>query len=564
MNSTNYGGDPVIFSANVYTHSKVFSDSQVLLDTCAAESVFSNRKLFYSIMPSAVPMIINGVNPRGKPLIITECGETDFGTVYFDRNCIANILSFGNVVNTSESVSYDSEEDCYKVRVTQSGPVYKFIHDQSTNIYLCDLDSNVSYKSVAFDKSIMVITVKDKKKLYTARQVKSAELAREYQRKLGYASPGQLIKLIGQGKLDKNNITAQDVVRALDIFGPDLGSLKGKTTGHKAELEDELPVIKTQFLNQIMYIDLMFVNSLPYLICVTNPLEYVMICKLSRKNNSSLWVNLESSINHITKYGFKITMIRVDGEAAINTLVFESKLASLGIILDSTGAGEAVAVVERKIRVIKERVRAITNTIPFSLTELLESWLIRYSVDRINLVPTRNSVEYVSPREKLYGRKINVEKELKHGFGDYVQVHTDSVDNSNKPRTQAAVALVSAGNLEGSWYYMLLGNLKIVKRTKATPLPMTDDVITYLNKLASERKLNMSVNVKQPIFEQSNQIIDDDGVDYSNEEYELETPDMITPYNYSEADEFIHHEIENNFDSYDNIEQTVYESEYDQ
>ena len=73
--------------------------------------------------------------------------------------------------------------------------------------------------------------------------------------------------------------------------------------------------------------------------------------------------------------------------------------------------------------------------------------------------------------EKLYGRKIDVDKELKHGFGEYVQVHTDSVDNSNKPRSQAAVALVSAGNLEGSWYYLLLANLKVVKTTKATNYP---------------------------------------------------------------------------------------------
>ena len=158
-------------------------------------------------------------------------------------------------------------------------------------------------------------------------------------------------------------------------------------------------------------------------------------------------MNLESNIHHITKYGFKITMIRIDGESAVNTLSFESKLAALGIILDSTGAEEAVAVAERKIRVIKERVRAIINTVPFSLSELLESWLLRYVVNRLNLVPTRNSVAYVSPREKLYGRKINVDKEFKHGFGDYVQVHTDSVDNSNKPRSQAAIALVSAGNL---------------------------------------------------------------------------------------------------------------------
>ena len=74
-------------------------------------------------------------------------------------------------------------------------------------------------------------------------------------------------------------------------------------------------------------------------------------------------------------------------------------------------------------------------------------------MNRLNLVPTRNSVAYVSPREKLYGRKINVDKELKHGFGDYVQVHTDSVDNSTKPRSQAAIALVSAGNLEGLWQH---------------------------------------------------------------------------------------------------------------
>ena len=244
-----------------------------------------------------------------------------------------------------------------------------------------------------------------------------------------------LVLQIGQGKLDKSDITAQDVVRALDIFGPNLGSLKVKTTSHKAQLEEEMPVADRQFLNQIMYIDLMFVNSIPYLVSVTNPLEYVMICKLSRKNKSSLWMDLESNVHHITKYGFKITMRRIDGESAVNTLSFESKLAALGI--DSTGAGEAVAVVERKIRVIKERVRAIINTVLSSLTELLESWLLRYVVNRLNLVPTRNSVAHVSPREKLYGRKINVDKELKHGFGDYVQVHTNSVDNSNKPRSQA-------------------------------------------------------------------------------------------------------------------------------
>ena len=81
----------MIFSANVYTHSTTFTERQVLLDTCAAESVFYSRDLFYSIMPSVTPMIIYGVNSQGGSLIITECGETDSLTLYFDSNCIANI-----------------------------------------------------------------------------------------------------------------------------------------------------------------------------------------------------------------------------------------------------------------------------------------------------------------------------------------------------------------------------------------------------------------------------------------------------------------------------------------
>ena len=98
-------------------------------------------------------------------------------------------------------------------------------------------------------------------------------------------------------------------------------------------------------------------------------------------------------------------------EGAIVTDWFNSKLSSLGIILDSTGAGEAVAVVERKMQTVKQRIREIVNSIPYKLSEKLEGWLVRYTVSRIVLQPTRNSGEYTSPREKLYRRKVNVEKE---------------------------------------------------------------------------------------------------------------------------------------------------------
>jgi hypothetical protein len=177
-------------------------------------------------------------------------------------------------------------------------------------------------------------------------------------------------------------------------------------------------------------------------------------------------------------------------------------------------------------------------------------------------VPTRNSVDYGCPREKLFGRKIDVDKEWKHGFGDYVQVHADTVDNSMKPRTQGAIALMSAGNLEGSWYYLLLSNQSVVKRTKATPLPMSDEVIAHLNSLSVNRKINKTSNYRQPIFEQNKRLISDNDDEYcdDNDAHDVVddiAPSMIHPYELPYDDEHVEHDIDNEFDVPDEIRDEI-------
>ena len=63
-----------------------------------------------------------------------------------------------------------------------------------------------------------IATVSDRNKKYTIRQIQQAESAREYQRKLGYSSPGQLFKMISHGKLDNGKIVAQDVLRSIVVL----------------------------------------------------------------------------------------------------------------------------------------------------------------------------------------------------------------------------------------------------------------------------------------------------------------------------------------------------------
>ena len=116
-----------------------------------------------------------------------------------------------------------------------------------------------------------------------------------------------------------------------------------------------------------------------------------------------------------------------------------------------------------------------------------------------------------------------------------MQVHTDAIDISMKPRTSGAIALMSTGNLGGSWYYMLLGNLKIVNRTKATALPMTDQIIAYVNELASNRKSKTVIDPYSIDTENTTEIDDD---------LDIRLPNMIIP-NIAENDgEHVEYELE--------------------
>ena len=57
-------------------------------------------------------------------------------------------------------------------------------------------------------------------------------------------------------------------------------------------------------------------------------------------------------------------------------------------------------------------------------------------------------------------------------------------------RTSGSLALMLSRN----WYYLLLISNEIVKRNKATPMPISEDIIEYINKKALGRKGKIDTN----------------------------------------------------------------------
>ena len=126
--------------------------------------------------------------------------------------------------------------------------------------------------------------------------------------------------LLRRGKIVNTEVTAMDVARAKDIWGPSIGGLKGRSTASKGKAVTLGEKLRTkQKFEQILHADLMFVNGIPYLISVLDPLAYVQITRLKSKDEWTLWRAMETHIKFPERFGLKTVLVRVDGESAMAT-----------------------------------------------------------------------------------------------------------------------------------------------------------------------------------------------------------------------------------------------------
>ena len=77
--------------------------------------------------------------------------------------------------------------------------------------------------------SLFVNTVADNESRYTNRDVQKARLARDIQIKIGRPSIKDYMRIVRDKLLPNCPVTTEDIQAAEHIYGPDLGSLKGKT-----------------------------------------------------------------------------------------------------------------------------------------------------------------------------------------------------------------------------------------------------------------------------------------------------------------------------------------------
>jgi hypothetical protein len=96
---------------------------------------------------------------------------------------------------------------------------------------------------------------------------------------IGRPSNRTFLKIIDNKLLPNCPVTRRDITIANAIFGPDLGSLKGKTVRHGAtrvatSMTDIPATIMSHYRDLVVGGDIMFVNKIPFFMTISRHLKF--------------------------------------------------------------------------------------------------------------------------------------------------------------------------------------------------------------------------------------------------------------------------------------------------
>jgi hypothetical protein len=438
--------------ANIETRTKI-KQSWILVDNQSTVDVFANASLLNNIRQANSTMqIFYNAGVATTKLIGDLPG---YGPVWYHKDGIANILSLARV-KAKCRVTFDSSNGNRFIMHKDDGTTNDF-KESPQGLYYMDTKEN---------GMVLLNTVAENKNKYTVDAYSRATLARKIQIMIGRPSTKEFLKIVDNHLLPNCPITREDIKVAEDIFGPDLGSLKGKTTRRAPNLVRpefiELPSdLKEAHKNVTLCVDIMFINKLPFLVSCSRSIKFGTAELLENGEKKSILNALKKVISIYQRRGLKVQFMLMDGEFE----PLRDDIIALGITLNTAANDEHVGDIERYIRTVKERVRCIYNTLPFTLMpNRLIVEMVYFSVFWLNSFPARDGIsETLSPRALVTGQQIDYNKHCKLEFGLYVQTH-EKHDNSMDARTIGALALRPARNAQGGYFFMNLNTGKKITR----------------------------------------------------------------------------------------------------
>ena len=447
----------------------------LLLDSCSTTNLISNKNWLHDIHNDGTSISI-----RCNAGIIRLTHKGYFGSypepVWYNPHGIANIMSLDNVAKYFR-ITMDTEADNAMLLHRDDGLTMKFIPN-GKGLYHHNL--------ITEDGGMwtFITTVADKADKYTHRAIQRARAARRFQNIIMRPGARQLMD-VAVTHLKGCPLTKVDVQAAEDIYGPNLGALKGKTVDrpnpHVPSGVDHVPTSIMDVHHAVtLAIDIMFINKVAFLVTTSRNLKFGTVEALSNRQITTIIAKVKSVCQIYHHRGFRVTMILGDPEFEPIRVTFPQ--------LNCCAADEHVPDIERYIRTVKDRMRSTYRMLPFKrVPRLVLIHLVKNAVFWLNALPASDGVSSVhSPRYLLTGRELEYPLHVRLEFGEYVQTH-EKHGNRMTDRTVGAICLGPNGNSQGGHHFMCLSTGARITRDRWTDLPMPREVIHRVSEMGRQQ-----------------------------------------------------------------------------
>ena len=452
-----------------------YDSNEVLSDNEATASLFGNANLLQNVRPAPNMMTFRGLGGVKKA---TQVGDfPPFGVVYYSPEVFVNVLSWSALHDDGYKLRYRHWEDTFSIQKPRD-PVVHLFERRSTGLYS------------KFFEAQTILAIKNVESKYNVRDIELATEARAFVKKLGVPANSDAIRLLHHNSKGGSRFETRHLAIADDMWGKRVAALAGKST-EPANVQAKLETLRLYTgMDLKIHSDLFFVRSEAFLVSVVEPIGLVMTAFPQSKSVESLCACLTEQVLACRRNGFSVSAIFFDGEKALQS---PKAMASMAATMREVGPtvesrpGVHVPKAENMVRMIKSWCRGIMAELWFKLATSHVRHLVTFVTQRINLFSSKRGIQGVPAIEAFTGKKIDLDREVKFGFGDYGHATIPNLGmkkgSIDVPRTQGVIALYNHGR-DGLGVFLSLATFKTVIRTKFESMPPPIEVVEAMNKFA--------------------------------------------------------------------------------
>jgi hypothetical protein len=227
----------------------------------------------------------------------------------------------------------------------------------------------------------------------------------------------------------------------------------------------------------------MHVNGIKFLISYSKHIGLLQTYCVRKNNRESI---LECILKMMQTYKSRsvFTVVTIEADGAFESIKHELQDDPYNVTLSTCDADRHVETVERQIRFLKERIRAVRTMMPYKkLPKRFTIEMVHRITILINSLPKQNGIHPVlSPREIVTGKKFRCPTIR---IGQYVQGHTGGNNSTDEERSIDALYIGRADNGSGHVVFKL-NTKQPVSVNRVTVIPTNDATIKTVNDIGEQ------------------------------------------------------------------------------